>query len=418
MLGRIQTVCTVVMVSSIGLITSQAATAAGPQVGTPTDYALTASGYATVLSGGGVPADSGKTAFQVISCTNQAGLSKWNTQASIPLTGLASVSGAATHTWTTSVGDKVSAWANHKIAKVTFVDVAGLGTLSLDGIVSLSHAYHDGTGYHATSTASLGSITLTLLGIPVDIPVPPAGQTIVVPGVAELTVGAGTSAEGVNGASASVSAVTVHFIPTDTTVVLASSRAEISGQVRSALFRGSSTGAEARAAGGAVRLGKTPYLVMQCRGTGGHVRTRDVASGDLGALGTLGALSTSEYAKKTLTRASSWQQADVADVSLLGNSLQITGVVARASATYVKGGQVQTSSEGTQVAQATLNGTVVDLPEQGTLELPGVASITTDLEVESSNGLSVTALRIALLDGSGVTIDLGTVRTFITPSGL
>lgn len=86
----------------------------------------------------------------MVSCTNLAGVSKWNTQASIPLQGPATVSGASTHTWTTQVGDKISAWAKHKIAKVTFVDVLGLGTLSLDGIDSVSHAYHDGTGPDST----------------------------------------------------------------------------------------------------------------------------------------------------------------------------------------------------------------------------------------------------------------------------
>ena len=162
----------------------------------------------------------------------------------------------------------------------------------------------------------------------------------------------------------------MHFLPTDTTVVLANSRAMISGHVKSALFHGNSTGAQMTAAGGAVKLGKTPYLVMKCQGTGGVVRTRTVATADLGTLGSASGLSTSEYAKPTLAQANSWQQADVTSVSLLGDTLQISGVTGRASASYVKDGQVQTSSAGTQVALVTLNGTVVELPAHGTVDSP------------------------------------------------
>jgi hypothetical protein len=157
---------------------------------------------------------------------------------------------------------------------------------------------------------------------------------------------------------------------------------------------------------------------MPCRGTGGHVRTRDVASVDLHPIGTIGALSASEYAKKTKTHANSWQEADVAGASLLGDTLVITGVVGRASASYVKGGTVETSSEGTKVAEVTLNGTVVELPAQGTIELPGIARLSTDVEQQYENGLKVTALRIELLGGTGATINLGTVKTIIKPSGL
>src|SRR5205085_12185416 len=134
-------------------------------------------------------------------------------------------------------------------------------------------------------------------------------------------VGAGHTTVTADGATASATAVTLKFLPTDTTVVLASSHASISGNVRSALFEGSSTGVTVNAVGGVVKVGKTPYLAMPCRGTGGHVRTRDVASVDLGTLGTVGAVSTSEYGKKTATHAHAWQDATIAGVSLLNDTL-------------------------------------------------------------------------------------------------
>jgi len=418
MLAKLTKVGTAILVASLGLIAAPSASAATTAQGTPTDYALAASGYATHVTGGAVPAGVGKTAYSAIGCTNLAGLTKSAREATISLDGLATVSGAVTRNWTITDGTTVSAWGTHKIAKVELVNVAGIGTLSLEGLIARSHAYHDGSGYHAVANTSLGKITLTLLGIPVNIPVPPAGESVTIPGLAKISVGAGHTTVTSAGAVASATAVTLEFFPTSTTVVLASSRASISGDVRSALFEGSSTGVDANAAGGVVKLGRTPYLAMPCRGTGGHVRTRDLASVDLPPIGTVGAMSTSEYAKKTMTHAHSWQEADVAGVSLLNDTLVVSGVVAKASASYAKGGEVVTSSEGTVVASVTFNGEVITLPAQGSVDIPGVATLSTDVETQYANGLKVTALRIQLLSGTGATINLGTVRTVIKPSGL
>jgi hypothetical protein len=418
MLAKVTKIGTAILVASLGLITAPSASASTTAQGTPTDYAMAASGYATQVTGGDIPAGVGKTAYSAIGCTNLAGLHKTAREANIPLNGLLTASAAVTRTWTITDGVTTSAWATHKIAKVTLVDIPLVGTLTLDGIVSRSHTYHDASGYHAVANTSLGKITLTLLGIPVNFPVPPAGQSVTVPGVAKISVGAGQTSVTADGATASATAVTLQFFPTDTTVVLAASRSSISGNVRAALFEGSSTGITANALGGAIKVGKTPYLAMPCRGTGGHVRTRDVASVDLGTLGSVGALSTSEYAKKTQTHAHSWQQAEVAGVSLLDDSLVITGVVGKVSASYAKGGDVVTSDEGTQVASVTFNGEVIELPAHGSVDIPGIATLTAGLEKQIPNGLKVTALQVKLLGGTGATINLATVRTVIKPSGL
>lgn len=47
---------------------------------------------------------------------------------------------------------------------------------------------------------------------------------------------------------------------------------------------------------------------------------------------------------------------------------------------YPKGGEVGTSSEGTQIAEVTLNGTVIELAAQGTLEIAGITTFSTDVE--------------------------------------
>jgi len=418
MLAKLTKIATAMSVVAVGLLSAPAATASGTAVGTPTDYSLGGSAFGTHVVGGSVPANSGKTAFAVIGCTNQAGLNRVNAEASIPLGGVLTANGLRSRVFTVQVGDKVSSWSTHRIASVTLVDVAGIGTLSLKGISSVSHAYHDGTGFHATAAGSVVSITLTLLGIPVDIPVPPAGQSVTIPGLAEISIGKGVINETDHGATGSIDAVKLHFLPTDTTVVLGHANSRIGSNVRSALFTGNSIGAKATLAGGVVQLGKTPFLIMPCRGTGGNVKTRDVAGANLGGLGSIGALSTSEYAKKTTTHAHSWNEADVADVSLLGGTLLIHGVTGRVNASYASGGSVVTDSDGTTVLSVTFNGNPISLPPQGTVNIPGVADLSTDVEHVYPNGRSVVALRVELLGGSGATIDLGSVRTFIHPSGL
>lgn len=397
---------------------SAALAATTPSTDGPTAYALSASGYASRVDGGNLPAGSGKSAFAVIGCTNLAGLSTSRSAVSIPIKDLVTISGARTRAWTTEVGGKVSAWSSHKIAKATFVNIAGLGTLSLDGIASLTHSYHDATGYHATTTSSVGSITLTLLGIPVDFDIPPIGQTLSIPGVADISLGAGTTNENAAGASATNDAVKIDFVPSDTTIYLAHAHSQISGGVRSALFRGTSSGVSVNALDGALRVAKQPFLVMKCRGTGGHEVDNNTAAVDLGALGSASGLATSEWAKQTTTKARSWQQADVAGISLAGGALQISGVTGRASAAYNVDGSVTTSTAGTTVASVMLNGEALTLPPQGTLDIPGIASLTTDVESQITNGVSVIALQITMLDGTGATINLAAVRTQIKPSGL
>lgn len=399
------------------LLVGPHATAAEPAVTEPTTFGLNASGFATHISGGGVPAGSGSTAFQVIGCTNQAGLSKINSQATIDLGGLGTVSAAKTHVWTTSRSGTVSSWSKNTIADADFFDT-GYGSLNLHGIVSKSRAFHDGSGFHAKTTATLGSITLTVLGVPTNFPVPPRGETLTIPGVATITVGVGTRSHTAHGAQAAVSSVTVELIPTSTKVVLGHTHAQIHAGIQSALFDGSSYGVRLTAAEGVARVGQTPRLVMPCQGTHGRTVNRDVADVDLSALGTVHGLSASQSSEQTPSSADAWERGKAARTTLDAGNLIITGVVGRAHASLATSGPVQKDAKGTTLARVVFNGQELQFPAQGALVIAGVASLTPKLVHRTHNGISVTALQITLLDGSGAKINLGHAQVNIIPSGL
>lgn len=396
--------------------TAASATSAHP-LAEPTSYALSASGYASRLQGGGVPADSGPTAFQVIGCTNLAGLSKTNTQASINLSGLGTLSGAKTHVWTTRQNGVVSAWARNTITDADFFDT-GLGSLNLHAIVSQSRAYHSDSGFHAKTTAKLGSITLTVAGVPTNFPVPAPGETLTIPGVAKITVGVGNRSKTNHGAEATIDSVTVLLIPSDTTVTLGHTHAQIHDGILSALFSGFSYGVQMTIVGGAGDVGQTPRLVMPCQGTNGQVRIRSIADVDLSPLGTVHGVSASQYADQTQNSAEAWERGKAGKTTLAGGTLVITGVVGRAHATLTTGSPVQKDAKGTTLAKVVFNGEVLQFPNNGPLVIDGVASLQPKLVHRTRNSISVTALQITLLDGSGATINLGHAKVKIIPSGL
>jgi hypothetical protein len=84
----------------------------------------------------------------------------------------------------------------------------------------------------------------------------------------------------------------------------------------------------------------------------------------------------------------------------------LDGIVGRPSVTRTAH-HVTRRAQGTTVGSVTANGVARDLPKSGVIQVPGVAKLETHLVHRSRTGLSVTALRITLLDGSGAVIDLG-----------
>jgi hypothetical protein len=378
---------------------------------TATKFVLTSFGYATRASGGTVPVSSNRTAYQVIGCTTYAGLSKDNTQVGVISSPVTSITGAATSLWTFKSAAKVSSWARDSIAEAT---VAGV---TLTGITGTSHAYYD-SGFQQQATSALATISYGGQSYPV----PSAGTPLTIPGVATITVGdSSASATYLHGAVSDIAAVRVDVLATGATVILGKAHSTISGGAAVGVFGGQTYASQATAAAPVANSGPTPLLVMACQGTHGATVTRDAANVALPDTALIGAATTAERGQQVGDTADMWTRGTVANALLFTNSpheLTISGIEAQAHVWFVRGttATVQRSSAGTTPGQITYNGSPVVVPPSGTVTIPDVATIETNLVTMTAQGLQVIAVRVTLVNGTGAVVNLGYASASLTPS--
>jgi hypothetical protein len=372
-----------------------------------THYALSGSGYGSRIVGGQVPAGSGTTAYQVIGCTVDSGLSKTNDVAQLTVPGVGTLQGLKTHIWTTRHGAVVTSHARHKVAALVLASTP-VGSLSINGIVSSATAFHDATGFHTSTTTDLGTITLTpVVGPAQTFPAPTPGMPLTIPGVATIVAGKSTTHENAGSASADVWALKVTVLLSGTQVKLAHARARIAGGVDFGLFRGHSDATRVSALADNLKSGPNPLTVMPCQGTGGAVQGSSVAHVNLAGLLVVKALRSQQRSSQTAQGAKGYERARIARINLGNGQLVVDGIVAKASVTRTSDHHSVVSAKGTAVGTITAGGQVLTFPKTGPLEIPGVAKLQRHLVRRTATGIKVTALRITLLDGTGAVIDLG-----------
>lgn len=413
------TILALAAASTFALAPAQAATSVtGTSAKTEaTHFALQGSGFGTRARGGQVPAGSDSTAFQYIGCTNKAGLDRENHEAEATIPGAGTASDVKTRVWTTSKGGTVSSWARNSIAKLVLADNP-MGSVEINAITSVSHAFHDATGFHSETTASIGSITFTPAGgPPQEQALPTPGQPLEIPGVATITVGRNVKKTTASSAVAASDVIDIDATASGTRIRTAHSRAVIQGGIKSGIFSGFASSSQGEAADGHVTSGHTPYLVMPCQGTGGKVRTRTVASATPDSNLIVQGLTTTEKSQQTSTSASGYVMGEVAHLALGGDQLVVDGIVGRANVER-KGHQLTKDSKGTTIGSITSSGQPQTFPDTDTLEIPGVAKLERNVIKKFKRGIYVIALRITLLDGSGAVLNLGEAKLKIKPSGV
>jgi hypothetical protein len=389
----------------------QAGTAGAHSAATPTRYAMQASGYGSRISGGSVPASSDRSAFQILACTNLAGLSRTNAETNLTESGV-TMSAVKTHVWTKKVGTTVASWATHSIASVTAPDSTGTG-LVLTGVSSISHSWHSATGFHATTKVGLAGITLDGIAYPV----PARGVTLPLAAFGSLTLGAGSTTRGAHAASAKVDAIRLRIDATQTTTYLAHSHSGIQDGVRSGLFNGEAYATKASGMSSHATSGPTPLLVMPCQGTAGKVQSRSIARVHVGGQTHAKTLTTSQRASVHAGTADASERAAVAAANVT-STLRVKGVVAKAHVTMSSKGRYTMDARGTSTGTIMYNGHVVKIPASGVLRIPGVAKIKSNVVSRTHRGIAVTALRVTLLDGSLAVINIAHAKVSIAPSGL
>jgi hypothetical protein len=388
---------------------------------TPTSFGLEASGYASKVKGGQVPTGSDKIAYGVVACTNKAGMENANSQADGDLGNGFAFQGASTRAWTTKTDDAVSAWSRHKIDKITLVG-SPLGDVNLKALVSTSHAWHNSTGFHGASTSSLGAIEFApAIGEPQEFPVPSPGQSVTIPGVAEIGLGTGKNATSGDEAITNINALRVHTLFSDSVMRSGHTRAAITGGVTSALYGGSAFATKLTALDGLLTSGRTVPTSVPCVGTDGEWTTNHADNTDLSGSMLASGLTSRQQSGPTAPGGRP-EVTTISRVGLvnLGGGLEVQTVKGRAHA-------VQTASgygldiHGTSIGGITYNGEEQAFPDgEDVMEIPGVATFERAIVTRGPRSISVTALRVTLLDGTesvGI-LDLGYAKAALQPSGV
>lgn len=384
----------------------------------PTAFALQASGFGTLARGGDVPAGSDGTARAVIACTNKAGIQHSNYEAEAAIPGFGTLSGVRTTTTTTRYKGVVASTSRHSITSVELVKRPSLGKLAINGLTSLSRAYHDTHGFHATTATAIGSITFTPPGgQPQEQALPTPGQPLVVPGLAKISVGTTERQRSSQDAEATAETVRVKVMPTDTVVKLAHTHARIDGGVKSGLFSGWSSGSDLRAVDDIVSSGRSPLKMMPCQGTDGTLEQASIAYLDLGHNVVARGLNADQWSDQTPSLAEGYEQGKIARLRLGGGDVIVRGIVGRVNVLLSNQG-VSENAKGTTVGKVIVNGEARKFPDSDTLTIPGVAKLQRYVVDRSGPGISVIALRVTVLDGTGAVMNLGRARLSVKDSGL
>lgn len=402
-------------VTTIGSNANAAASGTPLAKTTTTNFAFNGSGYGSRVIGGQIPAGSGTTAYQVIGCTNQAGKDKTNNVDNVVIPGFGTETTAKTHVWTRKANGVASSYSTEDIASVT-LGASPLGSLALTAISSVSRAYHDSSGYHATASTSLGGITLTpTVGPPQNIPVPAPGQSVTVPGLATIYLGKSVTRNDDNAALAYAIAVTITVPGSSSKVTLAKSQASIAGGLRYGTFQGHSDAIQVTSTNTpSITSGRNPLSVMPCQGTNGVVKRKAIAGVNLGGQLIVNGLASAQKGNQTDHRAHGWERGTVAGINI-NDQIVVQAIVGQVNVDRRDGHKIVRNIKGTTLGTITVNGqTQVFEPGQNVIEIPGLVRFERNVQDRSKTGVSVIALRITLLSGTLGVIDLGEASLHIS----
>jgi len=380
----------------------------------PTNFGLHAMGYGTMIKGGDIPASSGATGFAHIACTTLAGLNRSNGVAGVDLPGLGTIDALETRVATVKKGKTVTSVSHHALAGITLFESA-LGSLSLGAVTSTARVWHNAEGFHSEVNSEIAGIVLTPPGgDPQVIAIPTPGTPIEIPGLLRITLGETKVDKRAHSIFARAQGLLIEILPTKTKVKIALSRARMTDDVVNSLMSGYAAGLKGKVLNVGddtiVTVGRTPTKPLPCEGTGGVVKQTKTVGLDIPAAISVGAAQAKVFGTQAgRRRARAWTEGSIAEVNLGGGQLIIEGIVARANVIR-RPGKLIRNSNGTKFISITANGEPQEIPDTGTLEIPGLAKLEFGVETLVRGGIEVIALRITLLDGVGAVIDLGVAR--------
>lgn len=398
---------------------STAATAAAPSVlekRTRTPFVFKGNGYGTSVEGGELPVDSSRLALSSMACTTIAGKQNRNFVEESEIPGLGTVRGVSSKVVSRKKGSTTFQRSQHKVAEVVLAE-SPLGKLAIDGIVSTTKSSFDTKeGWKASADTKIAGITFTPpVGDPQTIPIPSPGQTVPIPGLANITLGRMIEKPepAKKRSRAYAVGVVVEVIPTGTTVKLARSMSKLERGFKTGIFGGSAIPVKAKVLGELVQVGRVVREVMPCLGTDGELLEADAADVNLGDQVVVQAASARQKGKQTNRRAVGTEVARIAKLDLGGGALVLDAIESKVKVTRLKSGKLKRSASAEVGAITAGGGDAQSLEDLDGLEIPGLLKIETGLRKKIKDGIRIVGLRITLLDGTGAVIDLATSKLSI-----
>ncbi len=270
-------------------------------------------------------------------------------------------------------------------------------------ITTQSTVSHSSAGY-----ATKGNSTFTGLRIGgVSITAHPSiDQTVNLPGIGKVVLNHQSRDTRYGGLSLAVTAMRVSLLAGNTlglpagSVVVGHAQASLHLPIRHLAY-GNAYGTTAQV-GTTLTSGRTAPVYLPCGGSNGVTQTNTTASASLPGVLSTGVISSSSRSADTATSTTARTHSHVANVSLLGGAIKLTGVTAQSTATRTSSG-ITLSSAGTTVAGLTIRGkarSVTIRPNTG-ISIAGIGTLYLDRVVLTSQSIRVHAVELDLTQAYG-----------------
>ncbi|UYM04718.1 choice-of-anchor P family protein [Solicola gregarius] len=368
------------------------------------------SAYGTrVYNKNGDLVDSGRTAWSLIACTSKTGKTDRDHLAKVELPGgQLSIGPVTTKARSVETKNGAKSVSTTKVGAIV-LKASGIGSLKIEGLTGTSESSYANGKYAQKGSVDLLGIKAVLAGIEVPLPFNPddinPGQEFLIPGLAKLRFLDNNGRVGSNVASNNSVALEIKVLTggplKGQTVRVGYARTKLEGIPKHGRVGGYGEAAHSELLDGVVSTGRVGYQKLSCTGTNGKWERNSVAGLKVpGAPVRIGAAS--GQARGTLGKSPvAHTRARIADVKLT-NNLKIGAIESYAKVTKKNGKYKKTS--GVSVLRVRAGGENVTkqinkaIKNQKSITIPGIAKITPNVVKKKKRSISVTGLKITLLD--------------------
>lgn len=383
----------------------------------PTGFAFRASGYSTLVRGGGLPIDSGPTAFVTLPCTSQSGITKQNGIASSnPDTVPVDTGVSETTLQSKPMGNGFASTADNTVLRTKVGDAVAF--LEVRGLRTYARSAFFGGLWRPYTQVTISSAQFVVAGVSrTPVTLDQLRNGFPVPGIAEVSIGDSVTDSGPDFALAQATGLRVRLLGAGlegAEVIVGHVETRLDSGLPSGVFSGESSVGRVTTTSGVLQSGPIMVIRHPCLSTNGVWRERSLADAELGDVGDVQGARVRIQSAVRNTYSYTRSEAYVDSAELLDGSIEIEDLVVKAFVRRNLDGTYQKDSIGTTVGKITVEGNVIELPDPGdTVTVPGVVSITFHTVQRPSLGIRVYGLRLQLLDGSGLNVELGKATGFI-----